>query len=257
MQHLHSLQKVSLKASWVTVGTYDGIHLGHQAIIKPMVEGAHAAGLPAVVVNFFPHPATILRGITGPFALTMPDERARLMGEMGVDFIVTMRFNKALSSLSAHEFMKLIQKQLHLQQLWVGYNFALGYQRDGTPASLQGMGAEMGYLLKVVEPVRTGGQVISSSLVRTLLERGRVKNAVRLLGHPYAVTGQVEKSPSGETVLLPPNEQVLPPPGTYAAILQDRRLKTRLLTAPARLVVDLQKTTPLPAGQNLRLELIG
>src|SRR5512142_1673564 len=106
MEHLHSFEEAALQGAWATIGTFDGVHRGHQAILGPLVQQAHAAGSPAVVVTFSPHPVVVLRGVDEPICLTTPDERADLLGALGVDVVITLTFDKALAALSAEDFMQ-------------------------------------------------------------------------------------------------------------------------------------------------------
>src|ERR1044072_7352380 len=104
MQHYRSLEEVNLQNSWLTIGVFDGVHRGHQEIIKKLTTGAHANDVPAVVLTFNPHPASVLSGQKIK-CLTLPDERADLLGQLGVDVVITEPFNRELSMVSAHDFM--------------------------------------------------------------------------------------------------------------------------------------------------------
>ncbi len=104
MQHYRSLEEVNLQNSWLTVGVFDGVHRGHQEIIKKLTAGAHANDAPAVVLTFDPHPATVLSGQEIK-CLTLPDERADLLGKLGVDVVITERFTRELSTVTAYDFM--------------------------------------------------------------------------------------------------------------------------------------------------------
>src|SRR5512146_1184279 len=130
MQHLRSLEDVHLDGAWVTIGAFDGVHLGHQSIIRRLVEGAHHAGLPAVVVTFFPHPSKVLHGNGSPFYLTSPEEKAAVLADLNVDLLATMKFDRQLASHSADEFMRQLSETLHLRHLLVGHDFALGRGRE-------------------------------------------------------------------------------------------------------------------------------
>ncbi len=191
MEHIHSFEDATRKGAWVTIGTYDGVHRGHQAILIPMIQAAHAAGSPAVVVTFFPHPVVVLRGIEEPVYLTTPDERARLLGELGVDVVLTLTFDRALAALSAQEFMRTLSERMGLQQLWVGNDFALGRNRQGDIPTLQAIGKELGYTVHVTAEIQADGERISSSLIRELVRQGEVREAAALLGRPYALEGPV------------------------------------------------------------------
>jgi hypothetical protein len=141
MQQYQSLEDISLPDAWLTIGSYDGIHRGHQAILTRMVSGAHAAGSSAVVLTFFPHPGAVLRGVTGPFYLTSTEEKVRLVKDLGVDAVISLPFTRELASVSASDFMTRLKRQLGLTQLWIGYNFTLG--RDAYRAQLEAIAREL------------------------------------------------------------------------------------------------------------------
>lgn len=191
MDHLHSFEETNLKNAWATIGTFDGVHRGHQAILGPMVRAAHEAGSPAVVVTFFPHPVVVLRGINEPISLTTPDERAQLLGSLGVDTVVTLTFDRALASWTAEEFMRVMSARLGLRQLWVGDDFALGRNRQGDIPTLRAIGEKLGYTVHVTSEVDIDGSRVTSSLIRGLVRKGDVSQAARLLGQPYALEGPV------------------------------------------------------------------
>ncbi len=191
MEHLHSFEETALQAAWATIGTYDGVHRGHQAILAPMVQAAHTAGSPAVVVTFHPHPAAVLRGITEPMCLTTPDERAHLLGELGVDVVLTLTFDRALAGLTAKEFMQRLSERLGLRQLWVGSDFVLGRNRQGDIPTLRAIGEELGFTVQVTDEVAVEGERVSSTQIRALLREGDARQAAKLLGRPYLLEGVV------------------------------------------------------------------
>ncbi|MCB0119007.1 MAG: hypothetical protein KDD72_08255, partial [Anaerolineales bacterium] len=123
MEHYHSLEEVSLKNSYLTVGVFDGVHRGHREIISKLVKEAHANDAPAVVLTFHPHPASVLAG-KDIRCLTTPDERAEILGSLGVDAVITQRFTRDLSTVPAHEYMSQLKKHLGLSHLLIGYDFA-------------------------------------------------------------------------------------------------------------------------------------
>ena len=149
MKHYYSLEEVALENSWLTVGVYDGVHRGHQEIIRRLTAGAHASGDPAVVLTFDPHPASVLgRGEIG--LLTLPGERAELLASMEVDAVITERFTRELSAVTAFDFMSRLTRQLGLKHLLIGYDFALGKGREGNALRLTEIGKELGYRVEVV-----------------------------------------------------------------------------------------------------------
>ena len=125
MQHFTSLEELHLKETWGTIGAFDGVHRGHQALIQQLVNSAHSAKKPAVVITFYPHPVVVLRRITTPFYLTSSEERATLLGELGVDYVVTLPFSFELSQLGAYQFMQMLTNHLGLRKLFTGHDLLL------------------------------------------------------------------------------------------------------------------------------------
>lgn len=191
MPHVTNLDQIQLDGSWISIGSFDGVHRAHQEILKGMVAGAHQAGLPAVVITFYPHPSVVLRGNQGHFYLTSPDQRAELISALGVDHVITLNFTKELAATPAQDFIGLLNQRLGLKELWVGYNFALGRGREGDIPTLQRLGDIFDYRLVVSPPIEIDGQVVSSSLVRSALSKGEVDQAAHMLGRLYDLSGTV------------------------------------------------------------------
>lgn len=191
MKHFLSLDNIRQDGVWLTIGSFDGVHLGHQEIIKKLTAGAHKEGVSAVVLTFHPHPATILRGRDFPFYLSTPDEKANLMGDLGVDIVITHPFDRKLAATSAREFMEIINRQLGLRQLHVGHDFALGRNREGDVQTLTEIGEELDYSVQQIEPLKFDGQIVSSSRIRFLLGVGQIEKAARLLNRNYTLDGLV------------------------------------------------------------------
>ena len=222
MQHYRSLEEVTLQNSWLTIGVFDGVHRGHQQIIKKITAGAHANDAPAVVLTFDPHPASVLGGREIK-CLTLPDERADLLADLGVNVVITERFTRELSMVSAHDFMSLLTRQLGLKHLLIGYDFALGKGREGNATRLTEIGAELGYSVEVVSALSDESGVISSTEIRKLIEVGNVAEAARLLGRPYSLHGPVIHGDGrGRTINVPTaniaysQEKMIPAKGIYA-----------------------------------------
>lgn len=191
MQLHHSLQNLSLASSYVTIGSFDGVHVGHQAVIQALASAARTAGMPSVVITFHPHPAVVLRGVTGPFYLTSPQERADLVASLGVDHLIILPFDLSLAQRTAYEFMQDCRQALGMEKLWVGFDFKLGKNREGTPLYLSIIGQQLGYSIQVLQPFRLNEQVVSSSLIRQLLTRGDVGSVPTYLGRAYQFEGEV------------------------------------------------------------------
>jgi len=227
MQHYYSLEGVPFKNVWLTIGTFDGVHKGHQEIVRRLVSGARKMGAPAVALTFFPPPAVVLKKRSEPYYLTSPDERAHLLGDLGVDVVITYAFTTELSLMSAHDFMASLHAQLGLKHLCVGYDFALGRGREGDIPTLQRLGEEFDYSLDAVPPVQVEGQVVSSSLIRTRLAAGEVDRVEKLLGRPYPVSGEVVRGDGRGKLLGIPTanlsvwaERAIPKAGVYVCRAQ-------------------------------------
>lgn len=223
MQHYESLDELQLHNVWLTIGAFDGVHRGHQEIIRKMTAGAHAMRAPAVVLTFFPHPAQVLRGVQGAYYLTTLQERADLLGELGVDVVITHPFNKEVAARTARDFVTGLYQHLKMHCLCVGHDFALGRGREGNIAFLEHLGQELGYSLHVLEAVTVDGEAISSSRIRAALANGDLGTANRMLGRPHIVTGPVVHGDGrGHTIGIPTAnldvwpELILPRPGVYA-----------------------------------------
>lgn len=222
MLHYRALEEVTLPGSWLTVGVFDGVHRGHQQIINKLVAGAHANELPAVVLTFDPHPAKVF-GRGDIKLLTLPGERARLLGEYGVDVVITQTFDRALADTTAFDFMTRLKTQLGLERLILGYDSTLGKDREGNAARLTEIGLELGYAVETVSALGDESGVISSTEIRKLVTVGKVEEAARLMGHPYRLQGLVTHGDQrGRGIGFPTanleyaREKVMPAGGIYA-----------------------------------------
>lgn len=222
MLHYRSLEEVTLPGSWLTVGVFDGVHRGHQQIIKRLVAGAHENELPAVLLTFDPHPAKVF-GRGDIKLLTLPGERARLLGEYGVDVVITHPFDMQVANTTAFDFMKRLKTRLGLEHLVLGYDAALGKNREGNAARLTEIGLELGYSVETVSALGDESGVISSTEIRKLVTVGKVREAAGLMGHPYRLQGMVTHGDQrGKSIGFPTanldyaREKVLPAGGIYA-----------------------------------------
>jgi len=233
MIHYRSLNEVSLQDSWLTVGVFDGVHRGHQEIINRLVSGAHENDTLAVVLTFDPHPAKVF-GRGDIHLLTLPGERAKLLGNMGVDVVITHPFDRGVANTSAFDFMNFLKDRLGLKHLIHGYDSALGKNREGDAVRLEEIGLELGYTIEVVSALSVEGGVISSTNIRRLIAEGNVEEAERLLGHPYLLQGLVTYGDQrGRTIGFPTanlnysREKVIPKGGIYACWAYVRHEKYR------------------------------
>lgn len=222
MIHVRSIDEILLQDSWLTVGVFDGVHRGHQEIIRNLVAAARQTSTKAVVVTFWPHPATVLgRGVVR--CLTMDDERAALLESLGVDAVVTQAFDANLAATTARDFVARLHARLGFQHFLIGYDFALGKDREGNRTRLAEIGADLGYEVRVIPALGDESGVISSTEIRKLVATGDVSEAAKLLGHNYGLHGQVVHGDSrGRGLGFPtaniahPTEKILPSNGVYA-----------------------------------------
>jgi riboflavin kinase/FMN adenylyltransferase len=229
MQLFSSLDNIHADGIWLTIGSFDGVHRGHQEIIRRLADGAHAHAAQAVVLTFYPHPAVVLRGSNGPFYLSSPNERAEIIGSLGIDIVILQRFDRHLADTSARDYVMKLKERLGLRQLLVGHDFTLGRGREGDIPTLRKLGEELGFEVEVHQPVLLDGQVISSSQIRSALTSGNVERAHQLLGRPYHLTGEVVTGDGrGRKIGIPTanlnpwSEQLLPAAGVYACQAQIR-----------------------------------
>jgi riboflavin kinase/FMN adenylyltransferase len=227
MRHVDSIDALSLDACELTIGSFDGIHLGHRELIHLMLREARAENLPTTVLSFFPHPSVVLRGSKPAFYLSSPDEKAKRLGILGVDNVINQRFDLELSHLRAAAFLDWIESRLHPKGLWVGPDFALGYRREGDISYLESAAGERGFRLHVVQPALIDGEVVSSTRIRQALRAGEVATAWRLLGAPFSLPGDfgapilAEQDPGIETFRLEISEErACPSLGLYAGRLE-------------------------------------
>jgi len=212
------------RAVHLTIGNFDGVHLGHQQIVQGLVADARKGGGEAVVVTFDPHPRCILDPDNCPAALTTLDEKRDLLARAGVDRLVVLEFTRALSRWSAEHFCEqLLNAFPGLRRMWVGYDFALGHQRRGDVPFLRNWGRRHGFEVMTVEEQVADGKPVSSSHIRRALLDGDVTAAARLLGRPYFLDSWVQHGAKRGTRLgfptanlaITPNK-CLPARGIYA-----------------------------------------
>ena len=222
MQHYRSIEGLILENTWLTVGVFDGVHRGHRQVISKLTAGAHANGALAVVLTFDPHPAKVF-GRGGIKLLTLPGERAKLLGELGVDAVITHPFDRNVADITAFDFMKQLKDQLGVMHMVLGYDSTLGKNREGNAARLAEIGLELGYTVETVSALGDESGVISSTEIRKLVTVGNVSEAARLLSHPYRLQGLVSYGDQrGRTIGFPTanlnyaHEKVVPASGIYA-----------------------------------------
>ncbi len=237
MNHVRDLRSLDLAGCELTIGSFDGVHRGHQALLASMDSVASETGLPRVVLSFYPHPSVFLRARQPAFYITLPEERASLLGELGISYVITQRFDKALSLMKAEAFLKMLKERLSFRGLWVGENFALGHRREGNPLFLEEAGKRLDFNLHVVPPMLIDGEVVSSTRVREALRSGDVARAAGYLGRSFTLPGVVVRgSDRGKSLGFPTanlsiwRERACPGPGVYACLAETKDGKWAAVT---------------------------
>lgn len=243
----------------VTVGTFDGLHRGHRAVLDSVLEHAASSGLPSVVVTFDPHPARVLRPSAAPGLLSTPAEKRELLAAAGVDYVAVLRFTRELSLYSARDFVELVLRPRYaLRELVIGYDHGLGRGREGDVETLQRIGQELEFPVHVVTPVTLGDVPISSTRIREALGRGEVEWATQALGRPYSLTGVVVRGegrgrrlgfPTANLDVREP-EKLVPLEGIYVV-----RASGRASLGPGLLHLGPRPTFPA-AGPAIELHLL-
>lgn len=226
MTHLRCLKDANLDAdSHLSIGVFDGVHLGHQQLIRQLVDHARASGRKSIVLTFHPHPDTVLEQVKTRYYLTTPEKRAGLLLKLGVDIVITHPFDDETRNLPAADFIDQLVKHLRLKELWVGADFALGFQREGDVDYLRAQGEKRGFKVKAMELItaQASGQFIRSSTLRDQVRKGNMRAAKAMLGRAYSLEGTVVAGQQrGRTIGVPTanlavwSEQIIPANGVYA-----------------------------------------
>ena len=174
------------------IGAFDGLHMGHRALVRHAVARAQALGVAPVAVSFEPLPREFFAGKVAPPRLQLPRMKLEGFAALGVDTVGLLRFNARMASLEAGEFVRrLLVERLRVREVWVGPDFRFGHGRAGHVGLLQDMGLEHGFSAGSIAPVEVDGAPVSSTRIRAALQVGDFRTATRLLGQPYAISGRV------------------------------------------------------------------
>jgi riboflavin kinase/FMN adenylyltransferase len=215
------------RPSAVALGVFDGVHLGHRAILGAAVAHARATGAPALVCTFEPHPMEVLQPDRAPLPITTLDERLELIAACGVDGAIVLAFTPELAAVEPEAFVKdVLVERLAARQVVVGFNHRFGRGARGDAALLRELGTRVGFGVDVIEPLTVDGVPVSSTAIRAALGRGDLEAAARMLGRPYTLPGTVVAGAGrGRTLGFPtanvaPDRPVLVAPGVYACTLE-------------------------------------
>ena len=226
MQVLRSIRElVGLPGPlFIAIGVFDGVHLGHQAVISTSARHAKEAGGTPVVVTFDPHPAKILRPEEAPRLLTATQHKIALIRDLGVDHLLVITFDREFANTSPGEFVRqLVEHSKPLREICVGHEWSFGKNRAGNLALLQKLGAEFNFDVVGIKPVEVNGTVVSSTAIRRAVAAGELERAAEMLGREYTIVGTVERGAQlgrklgFPTANLSAHSEQFPPNGVYAA----------------------------------------
>lgn len=178
----------------LAVGVFDGVHLGHQKIIKMVVERARQIDGISMVLTFDPHPRRLLNPQNSPRPITLMDEKISIFSSLGIEKCMVINFNRRFARLSPADFvLRILSRGLGVNEIFVASNYIFGEGKKGNTAILRKMGKKLGFRVSTIRPLRRGGEIVSSSRIRLLIENGKTKEAGELLGRPYSISGRVVK----------------------------------------------------------------
>ena len=209
---------------WLTIGNFDGLHLGHQALIQKLCLKATETKSQAVAITFSPHPRVFFGIEKDPYNLMTRDEKNRMFEQLGLNQVITLPFERSLASMAAEDFLSELITHFDLQGMVMGPDFSLGKDREGTMPAIQAFMRRFGIQVLRESPVLLGGQVIASEAIRTALENGKPELAAAMLGRPYSMGGRVQTGkklgrrlglPTANLAIEP--EKFVPKYGVYAS----------------------------------------
>ncbi|MGX8774532.1 MAG: bifunctional riboflavin kinase/FAD synthetase [Bacillota bacterium] len=183
---------IDIEPTVVALGNFDGIHKGHQEIITRTVKEAEAAGLASAVFTFSNHTSSVLKNVPKVRNILYPEDKLRILEEMGVDYVFNIPFTEEILRMSPEEFIEeILVKTFNIREAYCGFNYSFGYKASGTPEVLMHEGLRHGFGIHVQEPYIIDGVVVSSTYIRQLIEEGRMEEAARFMGRMYSVSGEI------------------------------------------------------------------
>ena len=221
--------QIKTQSPIVTMGTFDGVHLGHQKVIKNLKKKAEKVSGQAVVITYYKHPLEIIHKKTFPYLLTESNQKEKLLKEAGADCVLFLNFTREMATMSPYEFLKkILINKIHMSHIMIGYDTHFGKFRKGNADFLKQYEEEFSYKTEMIPPFTIHNRIISSSMIRDFIREGNILDANRCLGRNYSLMGQVIKGQElGRKIGFPtlniePNDayKLLPAIGVYATIVK-------------------------------------
>ncbi len=249
----------------MALGNFDGVHSGHQTILKNLIRRAKIKGWKTAVYTFDPHPTKILAPQSAPPLIQTLEQKLEALRRLGIDFAIVEKFDRRFSKLKPLEFFReVLLKRLNAKGIWAGYDFTFGYKRGGTAQTLKKLCKEKGLVLKIIDPQFSGGTLVNSTQIRRLVLEGKVAVAQKLLGRPFALIGKVVKGAGigGKlgihTANVKVENELLPKVGIYITetLLRTTHDARRTTSWPSVTSVGFNPTFP-GKGFSVETHLIG
>ena len=227
MKVFRSLDDIqNIKETVVALGNFDGIHVGHQELIRRAVKSARITGMKSAVFTFNNHPKNVVAGKRVIKNIMYYDEKVEMMKKMGIDYLFSIDFDYNISHTSPEDFVtEILMNKLKMKEAFCGFNYRFGYQAKGTTDLLMKMGRRKGFSLHVIDPIKVKGQVVSSTLIRQLIAEGKVDECRLMLGRNYTIGGEVVRGNMiGRTIGFPTSNilidesMVTPSNGVYITL---------------------------------------
>jgi riboflavin kinase/FMN adenylyltransferase len=222
---LNSFSAVKTEPSWVVIGNFDGVHLGHKALIRALISKAHESNSRSVLITFDPHPKMVLEKVDQPFLLSTSSEKIEQLSQFDLDLIINHPFTNQLSAQTGREFLENVSTQLGMIGLITGKSLIMGHDRLGENQPIQPILLQLGVDLETVDPVEIEGILVSSGSVRDALSAGNINRVNRLMGRNYQISGIVGLGKQRGTSidlptanLVPDKNKLLPKYGVYACM---------------------------------------
>ena len=237
-RELDKIEDHSIPACAVALGNFDGVHKGHQKLIGNAVEYARKHGIKSVVFTFSNHPTTLIKDKADVQNILYPQEKARIIESLGVDYLIDIEFTHEIMKLEPEQFIyKLLLAKMDLKATFCGFNYSFGYMAKGTPDTLRELGKKYGFEVREMEAFKIDDEVVSSTLIRGLISGGKLKDVYKYQGRYYEIAGTIVMGNKiGRTIGFPTanividEKMVTPPNGVYVTFCVIDGVKYRSIT---------------------------
>jgi riboflavin kinase/FMN adenylyltransferase len=227
MKQIDINKPITNQVVYASIGAFDGVHIGHQNLIRSLVHQAKIKNAETAIITFHPHPVVVLKALPMPFYITSPDEKKHILHLMGIDHVLSLQFNKEMAEFSPEHFMDLILDQYPIKEFWLGVDFALGKNRAGSIPKLREIGNQKGFTINEEMHLKDNGEKVSSSKIRNWITSGDIPQTNKALNRYYSIEGKITHGDSrGRKLGFPTANldvwegKLIPNPGVYATWIE-------------------------------------